>query len=295
MTDATTETHHANASGMDMRPLPAVAAELCAAQCDAAAVVGRAAEGLARAAQVLAASVREGGRLIYAAAGSSGLMALADAAEIGGTFGIAPAQVRILMAGGIPTDASMPGGTEDETAGLAAGFSDATARDTAIILSASGTTPYALEAMALAKARGAAVVAIANNPATPLLTGADYAICLQTPPELLAGSTRMGAGTAQKIALNTLSTLMAIELGHVYDGMMVNLVADNEKLRLRALGIVCTIAGVSADVAREALGRADGQVKPAIVMAATGCDAKTAWGMLEAAQGNLRVALSKQT
>ncbi|MDV7269929.1 N-acetylmuramic acid 6-phosphate etherase [Thioclava sp. A2] len=293
MADKTTETLHVNAPGLDARPLVSVAEELCAAQCDAAEVVGRARVELANAGRALAVSIREGGKLIYAAAGSSGLMALADAAEIGGTFGIPSSQIRILMAGGIPTDASMPGDTEDAAEGLVAGFSDVTARDTLIVLSASGSTPYALEAVRRAKAQGAMVVAIANNPDTPLLQGADHAICLHTPPELLAGSTRMGAGTAQKIALNVLSTLMAVELGHVYDGMMVNLVADNEKLRLRALGIVCAISGVSKDVARDALRLAEGRVKPAIVMAACGCDLDAAKWMLEAAHGNLRVALSK--
>jgi len=170
-------------------------------------------------------------------------------------------------------------------AGLAAG-------DLLIAISASGTTPYALGAMAAARVRGVRVAGIANNPATPLLEGADIAICLPTPPEVIAGSTRMGAGTAQKIALNMLSTMMATRLGHVHDGYMVNVAADNLKLRERARRIVAAIAGVGDSEAAAALKAADGSIKPAILVAAGADDASAAQALLERSHGRLRPALA---
>jgi N-acetylmuramic acid 6-phosphate etherase len=123
---------------------------------------------------------------------------------------------------------------------------------------------------------------------------ADVAICLETPPEVLSGSTRMGAGTAQKIALNTMSTLMAVHLGHVHDGMMVNVHADNSKLRRRALGIVTRIASVDADRAARSLDATDGAVKPAVLVA-LGANADTARSLLQETEGNLRAALTRLT
>ena len=215
----------------------------------------------------MADTIRGGGRLHYIAAGSSGLMAAADAQELGGTFSIPPDQLCIHMAGGLPTGAEMPGGTEDDTEGLEDALAGLAPTDTVIAASASGSTPFTLTGAEIAKERGARVIAIANNPGTPLLALADHAILLETPPEVLSGSTRMGAGTAQKIALNMLSTLMALDLGHVHDGMMVNLRADNIKLRARAAGIVSSIAGVSASQARSALQDARGDVKTAVLVA----------------------------
>ena len=243
MSSPTTE--QLNDAGRDLDTLPAIEAarRLHAGQVAAAQAVAEALPEICRAAEAMALTLTEGGRLIYAAAGSSGLMAAADAMELGGTFGIAPDRIRILMAGGLPQDARMPGATEDDDTGLTEALADLTSKDTLIAASASGTTPYALAALASAARQGATTIGMANNPGTPLLTGADIAICLPTPPELVAGSTRLGAGTAQKIAFNMISTLMAIRLGHVHQGQMVNVVADNTKLRGRAARIVASIAG----------------------------------------------------
>ena len=229
--------------------------------------VTNAASDIDAGAAAMAAAVRGGHSLVYAAAGSSGLMALADASELSGTFGIAAATVQIHMAGGVPTDGRMPGDTEDQTDAAQLIVHTLTSDDVVIVLSVSGTTPYALAVARAAKMAGSTVIGLANNPATELLTLADIAICLETPPEVIAGSTRLGGGTAQKAALNLMSSLMGIKLGHVYQGLMVNVIADNAKLVQRAIGIVSTIAGVSSQDAEVALAQANGNAKAAILVA----------------------------
>ncbi len=241
----------------------------------------------------MARTINAGACLHYAAAGSSGLMAAADAQELGGTFSIPAAQLRIHMAGGLPMGVEMPGDTEDATDGLAAAMAELSEKDTMIAVSASGSTPYTIEATRIAKSKGATVIGIANNAGSDLLNMADHAVLLATPPEVLSGSTRMGAGTAQKIALNTLSVLMAVHLGHVHDGMMVNVHADNIKLRARACGIVAQIAGVPETAARDTLDAAGGHVKTAVLMAATGLARDAAQARLKDTHGHLRPALER--
>ena len=176
---------------------------------------------------------------------------------------------------------------------LAAVVADLDADDTVIAVSASGTTPYTVAAVDIAREKGATVIGIANNADAPLLRKAHHAILLPTPAEVLSGSTRMGAGTAQKIALNMLSTLMAVELGHIHDGLMVNLRADNIKLRARAAGIVAQIARVEMAAAEAALDAADGVVKPATLIAAGGISPAEAAELLTQTHGNLRAALKR--
>lgn len=288
----TTEMLHAKAVGLDLRPLEEVASILAAAQVEAAEAVLAAGPALAAGAQAMAATIRSGGILVYVGAGSSGLMAAADALELGGTFGIPADRVRILMAGGLPTSAAMPGETEDAAGGLDAGLADLTPQDIVIAVAASGATPYTLEAVRIAKSPGATVIALANNPGSPLLAGADIAILLETPPEVVSGSTRLGAATAQKIALNCLSTLMGVAIGAVHDGMMVGVVADNAKLRGRAAGIVRRIAGADADEAERALAAAEGDVKAAILLAAGAPSPAAARAALATHDNHLRGALA---
>lgn len=295
MTTSQTEALHEAARGLDERPLAEIAAILAESQIAAAAAVPDAVPGIARAAEVMASTIRSGGVLHYIAAGSSGLMAAADAQELGGTFSIPAIQLKIHMAGGLPTGVEMPGGTEDDTANLGVTLASLCARDTVIAVSASGTTPFTLAASQIARKAGATVVAIANNPGSALLETADVPICLATPPEVLSGSTRMGAGTAQKIALNMLSTLMAVRLGHVYDGMMVNLQADNIKLRARSVTIVQNVASVDAERALSALDAVGGNVKAAILIAAKGIPASRSYEILRETEGNLRAALARKT
>ncbi len=291
MPSPTTEMLHAKAVGLDLRPLEETAVILGAAQVEAAGAVLPAANALADGARAMARSLRNGGRLFYVGAGSSGLMAAADALELGGTFGITSDRVRIVMAGGLPTSAAMPGATEDETADLRTALADLSEKDTVIAVAASGTTPYTLDAVRIAKARGATVIGLANNPGSPLLAAADIPVPLATPPEVISGSTRLGAGTAQKIALNCLSTLMGVEIGAVHDGMMVNVVADNTKLRGRAAGIVARIAGTDPDAATDALATTGGDVKAAVLIAAGAASLDTARAALESNHDRLRGAL----
>lgn len=291
MTAPVTEQLHAHAEGLDALPLVEIAGVIAAAQTAAAASVEAAAPAIAKGAAAMAETLRGGGTLVYAAAGSSGLMAAADAMELGGTFAIPADRIRIVMAGGLPTGPEMPGATEDGVAEIDAGFSEIGAGDCVITVSASGSTPFTVAAARTARAQGAKVIGIANNSGSALLDLADYPVLLETPPEVLAGSTRMGAGTAQKIALNALSTLMAVKLGHVHDGMMVNVFADNAKLKQRAAGIVARIAEVDVTQAEAALEQTGGAVKPAVLLARSGGSVDDARAALDATGGRLRDAL----
>ncbi|WP_270732859.1 N-acetylmuramic acid 6-phosphate etherase [Shimia sp. Alg240-R146] len=290
-----TEKIHANAEGLDARPLAEVADILAKGQVEAAHATLPARMDIVAGGEAMARTIQAGGTLHYIAAGSSGLMAAADAMELGGTFSIPVDQIRIHMAGGLPQSAEMPGDTEDDTETLTDALSDLAPRDAVIAVSASGTTPYTLAAQRIAQNAGATVIGIANNAGSELLAKADIAICLETPPEVLSGSTRMGAGTAQKIALNMMSTLMAVNLGHVHDGLMVNLRADNIKLRDRAKTIVKTIAGCADDTAVAALQSTDGSVKSAVLCAAGEIPPDRAGRLLDEAGGNLRKALNALT
>ena len=289
----TTEMLNDAAQGLDSLPSGDAARLLAESQAAAADVVKSAAGYVADGGLLMADAIRRGGNLVYAAAGSSGLMAAADGMELPGTFGIPVERISILMAGGLPKDARMPGHVEDDTHEAAESAASIGPHDTVITVSASGSTPYAVEIARRARSAGARVIAIANNSDAPLFEHADVAICLPTPPEMVAGSTRMGAGTAQKIALNMMSTIMGISLGHVHDGMMVNVQADNAKLRDRAAGMVARISGVSDNDARKHLDEADGAVKPAVLLAA-GAESRTAAeALLAECEGHLRAALAR--
>ncbi|MDP3377483.1 MAG: N-acetylmuramic acid 6-phosphate etherase, partial [Brevundimonas sp.] len=224
--------------------------------------------------------------------GSSALMALADGLELPGTFGVDPAQVRLNMAGGLPgaQGAGMPGHTEDdadEARQAAAGLGPG---DLAIVVAASGATPYALAFRDAARAQGARVIGMANTADAPLFQNTDLAILLPTEPEIIAGSTRLGAGTAQKVALNLMSSQAGVLMGHVHDGLMVNLRPDNIKLRERAARIVAAVSGAARDQAEAALRQTDQRVKPAILMT-LGATRTEAESLLAAHNGVLRAAM----
>ena len=294
MTAPQTEMIHAAAPGFDQLPMTDALTILAQAQVEAAQAVQSAVPQIAQAAQLAAETISGGGRLIYAAAGSSGLMALADALELPGTYGLARDRVIVLLAGGVAALTDMAGAPEDDTDGIR--FELATLgvgpKDCVIALTASGATPYPLAAVEAARAAGGRTIGLANNAGAPLFDLVDIAICLPTPPEVIAGSTRMGAGTAQKIALNMLSTMMAVQLGHVHDGYMVNLIADNIKLRGRAQRIVSAITGASLELATTSLERAGGQVKPAVLLAAGAGNLADAQALLATHHGILRPALA---
>ncbi len=289
-----TESLNEDASGIDACPPDTALGLLHHGQVAAALSIESSLRQIAAAAALCAESINNGGNLAYIGAGSSGLMALADGLELQGTFGIPQSRIHILFAGGQACLSDMKGGPEDDE-GLAR--SDVKAAnlkdgDCAILVSASGRTPYTLAAMREAQSSGAKCVGLANNLPSPLLNESDIPIHLPTPPELIAGSTRMGAGTAQKIALNMLSTMMGIHLGHIHDGMMVNLKADNEKLVDRAQRMVMVISKCSQDLAGRSLKQANGSVKVAVLLAAGAENVNQAQQLLTANRGKLRTALS---
>jgi N-acetylmuramic acid 6-phosphate etherase len=288
-----TEERHSQAEGLDLRTDSDILALLAGAQAEAAKSVGAAATDIARGAALAAEAIRTGGRLIYAAAGSSGLMALADALELPGTYGIARDQIVVLLAGGQEALVDMRGGPEDDGDAARASVEalSPTPRDCLIAVTASGQTPFPLAAARAARQVGARAIGVANNRGAALFDLVDVGICLETPPEVIAGSTRMGAGTAQKIALNMLSTLMAIRLGHVHDGYMVNLIADNAKLRVRARGIVSSVTGATAEEADAALAASGGAVKSAILIAGGAGSLEAATRLLAMHEGHIRPSL----
>ena len=293
MSTTQTEMTHASARGLDTRPAEEALAILATAQAEAARIVQEAVPQIAAAAKLAAECVTGGGRLVYAAAGSSGLMALADALEIPGTYGLPRDSIKVLLAGGPAALTEMEGGPEDDADAARAAIAEAGVGpgDCVIALTASGYTPYPMAAAEAAGAAGARSIGISNNHGAALFDKVDVAICLPTPPEVIAGSTRMGAGTAQKIALNMLSTMMAVHLGHVHDGFMVNVIADNAKLRGRARRIVMAVCGVPEDIAAAALERAGGAVKIAILLATGAEDVGSAERLLAESRGHLRPAL----
>ena len=288
-----TEAVSTDVSGIDMMPDATVLAQVLAGQKAALGAVDDAMIPIAEGAVLMADALRAGGRLIYAAAGSSALMAVADGLELGGTFGIPSDRITLLMAGGLPTDAAMPGHTEDDVVEAMSAAKGIDAGDVVIAVTASGATPYACTVSRLARDAGARTIGIANNANAPLFETSDVVIHLPTPPEVVAGSTRLGAATAQKATLNMMSTLMGVHLGHVHDGMMVNLIADNTKLRARATGMVCAIAQVDNTQAATCLTQSNGAVKPAVLLAAGAKDVAQAATLLTRAKGNLRAALTE--
>lgn len=293
MSRTATEARHRNAKGLDALSPLEVLALLAAGQQAAAAAVDAAIPAIDQASELFANTVRAGNKLVYAGAGSSGLMAMADALELPGTYGIRQEQIVVLLAGGVESLSDLAGAPEDDVEQARKDAAVIGSGDCVICVSASGSTPYALAVAEEARSRGAKVVALANNAGARLFTHADVAILLETPAEVIAGSTRMGAGTAQKIAFNMLSTLAAIRLGHVHDGHMVNLNPDNEKLRLRAARIVSDIAGVGTDEAARLIDEADGSVKVAVLLASGAPDVDAARRALAASDERLRPALAE--
>ena len=292
MADRPTEALHPLSAGLHLAPAAEVLARSLSAQEAALAALRPVLPALERAADTAAGALRRGGKLGYAGAGSSGLMALADCLELLGTFGIPPDRTPMLFAGGADALLKMTGGVEDDPALAAAdvaraGLSDG---DVLIAVSASGGTPYTLAVCELALKAGVQVVGIANVPDSALLQMAQVPVLLDTGAEIVAGSTRLGAATAQKVALNLISVLMGVQLGHVHDGMMVNVIADNAKLRDRAARIVAEVAGVETGIARIALNRTQGAVKPAILVA-RGATPDAARERLTAAGGMLATAM----
>ena len=293
MSQRATEQPHPMSAGLHSALPEDALVRLLDAQIAAVSAVRPAITAISGAAGAGAHALKRGGKLGYAGAGSSGLMAMADCLELWGTFGIPVDQTPMLFAGGRAALLQMTGAVEDDLASVSpdlarAGFA---AGDVVICVSASGGTPYTVAVAEGAKKRGAKVIGLSCVAGSRLLALADFPILLETGPEVVAGSTRLGAATAQKVALNMLSVLVGISLGHIHDGYMVNVVADNSKLIERAVGIVSAVSGKDAVTSREALRIADGAVKPAILIA-VGIAQEQAKPALKASGGHLSAAIS---
>ncbi len=246
----------------------------------------------ALAAAVAAASgrLRQGaGRLVYAGAGASGRLAVQDGVELYPTFGWPHERLATLVAGGdAALTRSVEGAEDDEAAGRAAAEALRLGpTDVLLAVAASGGTRWTCAVQVAARQAGALTVGLANNAGSPLLLGAEHPVLLATGPEFLPGSTRMAAGTAQKVALNLFSTRLMTELGRVYRGLMVNVVASNAKLVARAQRIVAALAGVSEEAAADAYAAAEGDIKLAVLML-DGLERPAAQARLDAAGGDLR-------
>ncbi|MCX5074138.1 N-acetylmuramic acid 6-phosphate etherase [Streptomyces sp. NBC_00513] len=259
-----------------------------------AAVAGRL-EGIAAAVDDIAPRMARGGRLIYAGAGTAGRLGVLDASECPPTFNTDPSQVVGLIAGGPSAMVKAVEGAEDSKE-LAAEDLTAlglSADDTVVGISASGRTPYAVGAVEFARARGALTVGLSCNAGSALAAAAEHGIEVVVGPELLTGSTRLKAGTAQKLVLNLLSTVTMIRLGKTYGNLMVDVRASNEKLRARSRRIVALATGASDTEIEAALTATDGEVKNAVLVILGGVDGPTAAALLTTSQGHLRAALTQ--
>lgn len=255
-----------------------------------AGAVRRALPDIARAVDVITDHLRQGGRLLYVGAGTSGRLGVLDAVECVPTFGTDPGVVQGIVAGGLDAIThSIEGAEDDEAAGyhdmLAQGVG---ARDVVVGIAASGTTPYVIGALNAANTLGAATVAVACNQPAPMLDIAHIPIAVVVGPEVIAGSTRLKSGTAQKMVLNMLSTGSMIRLGKVYGNLMIDVKVTNQKLAQRARRIVTQVTGISEDEAARLLVQTHNEAKPAIVMALLGVSAAEARARLDAANGMLR-------
>src|SRR5713226_3948166 len=260
-----------------------------------AQAVVRAIPAIAKAVDAIAQALQRGGRLFYVGAGTSGRLAALDAAEIPPTFGTPARLVRAVIAGGRRALTHAVEGAEDNRV---QGARDLAAHglnrnDVVVGITASGSTPYVLGALQFARRRGATTVGVAANPRTPITRLAAISIVTETGPEAITGSTRMKAGTAQKLVLNMLSTAAMVRMGRVYDNWMIGVALTNRKLRQRGLRILEQTSGAGVAEAERALRQAAHDLPVALVMLKTGTGAAQARRRLKRAQGNLRKALGE--
>lgn len=260
---------------------------------EVAQVVKKCLPEIARAVDLIYERMSQGGRLFYFGAGTSGRLGVLDATECSPTFGVSPDLIQACIAGGKEAmfrsfenaeDDKSAGGTDVEAVRL-------TDKDVLVGITASGRTPYVLGAAQAARERGAAVIALVNNAGTELERLADVTICAIVGPEALSGSTRMKAGTAQKMVLNLLSTCTMVRMGKVYENLMVDLKPTNEKLRERAVSIISTITGVPRHVAEGALVASHDNAKTAILMVKRKIGRAQAEALIRKCNGSLRKAL----
>jgi N-acetylmuramic acid 6-phosphate etherase len=279
---------------LDAWPALEMLAAMFEGQLAAVAAVGPALEAMAAAVDAALPGLQRGGRIVYVGAGTSGRIAVQDGAELTPTFDWPPERLVFLLAGGMTALTQSVEGAEDKAFEGARAIEDArlTSDDVVVAVAASGTTPYTVGALCAANTAGAVTIAVANNPASPLLQNARFPILVETGAEVVAGSTRMKAGTAQKVVLNLLSTALMIRMGRVYRGMMVHMRVRNTKLKRRGEAMIAGIVGCSKDEAARCLEMAGGDVKSAVLLA-FGLRADEVADVLQRYQGNLRAALNE--
>ncbi|MFI1568810.1 N-acetylmuramic acid 6-phosphate etherase [Streptomyces sp. NPDC020490] len=290
----TTEAFRPDLAEIDRLPTLDIARLMNAEDATVPAAVAERLPQIAAAIDAVAERMARGGRLVYAGAGTAGRLGVLDASECPPTFDTAPGQVVGLIAGGPQAMVTSVEGAED-SARLARGDLDGlalTPADTVVGVSASGRTPYAVAAVRHARRLGALTVGLACNPGSPLAAAAEHGIEIVVGPELLTGSTRLKAGTAQKLVLNMLSTITMIRLGKTYGNLMVDVRASNEKLRARSRRIVALATGAGDAEIERALTATGGEVKNAILALLAGVDGPTAARLLEESGGHLRAALA---
>ncbi len=288
-----TESINPLSADLDLLPTEALVRAFVDDQLNAVAAVQRAAPQIARAVEQITERLARGGRLLYAGAGTSGRLAYLDSSELTPTFGWPPERVGVAMAGGRDAVFKAVEGAEDD-ADL--GSRDVqilkiSERDALIGIAASGATPYVLGALNAARAAGALTIALSNNAAAPILEHCDCAILLETGAEIISGSTRLKAGTAQKIALNTISSAAMVRLHKVYGNLMVDVQATNAKLRKRAVRLTQMGSDASQSAATAVLKACGWQVKTAIVMLGNNLSVLEAQALLERCDGSVRAAL----
>ena len=291
---AQTEQQNPRSRGLDRKSTLEILRVLNNEDARVAAAVRRQLPQIAKAVNAIVKALSNNGRLICIGAGTSGRIAVLDAAECPPTFGTDPSMVQAIIAGG---ERALRYATEDAEDSISAGSHDLkhakiSRRDVIVGVSASGTTPYVLGAIAFAKKRGALTVGITSNKNSPLAQQSRIAITPETGPEAVTGSTRMKAGTAQKMVLNLLSTAVMVRMGRVYDNWMIHVALTNAKLSRRGAEILQAAAAVDASTAEHALRQAQHKLPVALVMLKSKVDARVAQKALAAAHGNLRQALA---
>ncbi|MET9847734.1 N-acetylmuramic acid 6-phosphate etherase [Streptomyces ossamyceticus] len=290
----TTEAFRPDLADIDQLPTLDIATLMNGEDATVPAAVAARLPVIAAAIDAIAERMARGGRLIYAGAGTAGRLGVLDASECPPTFNTAPSQVLGLIAGGREAVITSIEGAEDsaDLARADLGALALTPDDTVVGVSASGRTPYAIGAVEYARDRGALTVGLACNASSALAAAADHGIEVVVGPELVTGSTRLKAGTAQKLVLNMLSTITMIRLGKTYGNLMVDVRATNDKLRARSHRIVALATGATDEEIDTALTAAHGEVKTAILTLLGNTDAPTATRLLQQNQGHLRAALA---
>ncbi len=290
---AETEGRNPRTRGLDRKRTLEILRTLNREDARVAKAIAQETPAIARATEEIVRAMRRGGRLFYVGAGTSGRLGALDAAECPPTFGVSPRLVQAIVAGGRRALTQAVEGAEDSAEQGARDLRAArvTKKDVVVGLTASGTTPYVLGALQCARRLGAVTIGVTSNRRSAIARLARITIAPRTGPEAIAGSTRLKAGTAQKLVLNMLSTSAMVRLGHVYDNWMINMALTNRKLRRRGLRILEQATGASPSEAEHALRQAGHDLRAALFMLLTGATVARARTKLAAAGGNLREAL----